>query len=202
VKAKRVWKGMKKRLPEKILTRYYWAFLTEVPEVYNLLTRFARYVFDVGGHVVEDYSNPDILRVEELNNMLHREKHRFEAFVRFDKGADGRFYAAIDPDFNVLPVIEPHFRDRYADQEWIIYDVTRHYGLYYDLHKTEAIQLEDAPKLKQHGLVHEADSADYQQLWFTYFKSVSIKARENKKLHYQHVPLRYWKYLPEKFLKD
>ena len=41
--------------------------------------------------------------------------------------------AIVQPDFNVLPLIEKHFRERYADQRWLIYDVRRKYGLYYDL---------------------------------------------------------------------
>ena len=31
-----------------------------------------------------------------------------------------------------------------------------------------------------------------------YFKSTNIKSRKNMKLHLQHVPKRYWKYLTEK----
>ncbi|RYZ23730.1 MAG: DUF4130 domain-containing protein, partial [Chitinophagaceae bacterium] len=43
----------------------------------------------------------------------------------------------------------------------------------------------------------EAESI-YQELWKQYFKSVNIAARKNTKLHIQHMPKRYWKYLPEK----
>lgn len=39
---------------------------------------------------------------------------------------------------------------------------------------------------------------DYQELWKTYFKAVDIPERRNMKLHVQHVPKRYWKYLIEK----
>ena len=38
----------------------------------------------------------------------------------------------------------------------------------------------------------------YQSLWQTYFDHVNIKARKNMKLHIQHMPKRYWKYLVEK----
>ncbi|MGB1209996.1 MAG: DUF4130 domain-containing protein, partial [Lacinutrix venerupis] len=39
---------------------------------------------------------------------------------------------------------------------------------------------------------------EFQQLWKDYFKSTNIKSRKNMKLHIQHVPKRYWKYLSEK----
>ena len=38
----------------------------------------------------------------------------------------------------------------------------------------------------------------YQMLWQQYFSSVNIKARKNTKLHIQHMPRRYWKFLTEK----
>jgi probable DNA metabolism protein len=55
------------------------------------------------------------------------------AFVRFEKMQDGVFFAKIDPDFNVLPLIRKHFKDRYQDQKWMIYDLRRNYGILYDL---------------------------------------------------------------------
>jgi hypothetical protein len=48
---------------------------------------------------------------------------------------------------DILPLLAEHFQDRYADQRWIIYDLTRKYGLYYDLEKTEEIELGTAPQM-------------------------------------------------------
>ncbi|WP_370449257.1 DUF4130 domain-containing protein [Aquimarina sp. AD1] len=42
------------------------------------------------------------------------------------------------------------------------------------------------------------DELEFQQLWKTYFDNVNIKSRKNSKLHIQHLPKRYWKYLIEK----
>jgi probable DNA metabolism protein len=95
----------------------------------------------------------------------------------------------------------PHFESRYADQEWIIFDLKRKYGLHYNLHKTNYITLElpnefssGAPNLK----FFDASEHEFQQLWQQYFKSTNIKSRRNTTLHLQHVPKRYWKYLTEK----
>ena len=38
----------------------------------------------------------------------------------------------------------------------------------------------------------------FQKLWEEYFKSTNIKTRANMRLHVQHMPKRYWKYLSEK----
>jgi len=43
------------------------------------------------------------------------------------------------------------------------------------------------------------DEKQYQKLWKEYFKSITIRERLNPKLHRQHMPPRFWKYMPEKY---
>ena len=61
------------------------------------------------------------------------ERIRMLQFVRFQKAADGTYFAAVEPEKNVLPLITGHFKDRFADQFWLIYHIKRAYGYYYDL---------------------------------------------------------------------
>jgi len=35
-------------------------------------------------------------------------------------------------------------------------------------------------------------------MWKEYFKTIAIKERINPKLHRQHLPVRFWKYMTEK----
>ena len=151
--------------------------------------------------VENDYSHPDVLLVQQTYKKVHREKHRMEAFVRFQCTKDKLYYSIIQPDFNVLPLIKNHFEKRYADQRWLIYDSQRKYGLYYDLEKVEEVfinfgaDLNNTASLKE---IFDEKEEIYQTLWKQYFQSVNIKARKNMKLHIQHMPKRYWKYLVEK----
>ena len=48
----------------------------------------------------------------------------------------------------------------------------------------------------------DADEKLFQQMWKTYFKSIAIKERLNPKLHRQHMPARFWKYMPEKVVSQ
>lgn len=67
-------------------------------------------------------------------------------FVRFQKAADGTFFAAFEPQYNALPLTVAHFKDRFADQRWLIYDMKRRYGFYYDLHTVEEVTFDqDTP---------------------------------------------------------
>ena len=203
-KADRVWKGLQARLDKGWMRRFYCTFLSELPEAYTSLFEFACYIFSNPKGAENNYGNNDVLNITKTATKVEREKHRMEAFIRFQHTADGIFYCGIDPDFNVLPLIMGHFKNRYADQKWIIYDVKRNYGLSYDLEKVEEISLEfNSPKvgINQNSELHSEQESLYAALWKDYFKSTNIVTRKNTKLHIRHVPRRYWKYLTEKQLE-
>lgn len=197
-KAKRVWEGLKKKTGNDGLLRFYKAFLSEDAATFQQLFELACYIFDNPKGADQNFGHPAVLAVTQMERSVNRERHRMKAFIRFQETADGIFYAPIEPDFNVLPLIAQFFKNRYADQRWIIYDLKRHYGLYYDLEKVEEIVMEQAPDLKvADDLLHDKEQL-YGLLWKDYFKSTNIPARKNMKLHLRHVPKRYWKYLTEK----
>ena len=198
--ANRVLKGLHQKLSPTGVQRLYMAHIAEMENEENNLIGYIRYAFDSPKNIEDDYGNKFVMRLSELIRMIRREKHRMEAFVRFQKLKDETFYATIEPDFNVLPLLIKHFRNRYTDQKWIIYDTKRNYGVYYNLHDTEYINL-DFSTVKKPGDVATAftnDEGIYQSLWQNYFKSVNIPARKNTRLHIRHIPKRYWRHLTEK----
>lgn len=199
-KADRVWQGLQKRLAKQWMRKLYCAYLSDQPEIYNSIFHFTRYIFQSEIGAEKNYGNEYVLAISKIARSVEREKHRMEAFIRFQLIADGIFYCGIDPDFNVLPLIVNHFKNRYADQQWIIYDLKRHYGLFYNLYTVEEIILDaNISQLKQPKSEQLNDKEElYASLWKNYFKSTNIVSRKNTKLHVQHVPKRYWKYLTEK----
>lgn len=200
--ADRVKKGVADRSTGKALRLLYHCFLSEQPDVEMLIYRFIRLAMESDRSILDNYREETVLRLHKIDKQVGREVHRMHAFVRFQRSRDNIYFAVIEPDFNVLPLIGDHFRKRYASQEWLIYDARRYYGLYYDLNGTRFIALdgEDHQRLKKLQLEGSLDEEelDYQQLWKDYFRSVNIPERRNVKLHLQHVPRRYWKYLVEK----
>jgi probable DNA metabolism protein len=199
-RAARVLKGLKQKLSPMGIQRLYAAHLAGKAGEDFYLLGFIRHAFDSPINIEEDYANKYVIRVSELMRLIRREKHRMEAFVRFQQLSDGTFYACIEPDVNVLPLLIRHFKSRYADQKWMIYDIKRKYGLYYNLHDTQFIEL-DFSDLNKPGNVIAAFAEEeslYQHLWKNYFGSVNIASRKNTKLHVRHIPKRYWKHLTEK----
>lgn len=198
--SERVWKGLQNKLSPGALEQVYRTFLSELEGIENVLLRYIQYAFSSKSSMEQDYGNPDVLMVVQTAKKVWREKHRMEAFVRFQKTADDLYYAVIEPDFNVLPLLEKHFKTRYADQQWMIYDAKRKYGLHYDLNGVSNVQItfaENNSHVRSASIYDESEEI-YQRLWQQYFKSVNIAARKNTKLHIQHMPKRYWKYLTEK----
>ncbi|WP_394749103.1 TIGR03915 family putative DNA repair protein [Spongiimicrobium salis] len=199
-KAKRVWNGIKNK-SHTAIKDIYFAFLSETKDIEHLLYRYIRKLFAATATSHSNYADPLVLKISQLARSVGREKHRMEAFVRFQLTKDEIYFANIEPDFDILPLISKHFRNRYADQQWIIYDIKRSYGLYYNLNTVEIIAL-DLQDIHTNS-IRKSDTFldseyEYQSLWQDYFKSTNIKSRINNKLHQQHVPKRYWKYLSEK----
>lgn len=200
-KADRVWNGLGKKISSQARTNLYKAFLSELPQIEMLIYHYAKLAFASTISIEENFAADCVRELAQINKKVFREKHRMEAFIRFQKTADDLFYATISPDFNVLPLISEHFQKRYADQRWLIYDTQRHYGLYYDLNTVNQINLEKEVADRSGNLPEnllEQQEQLYQDLWQTYYHHANIPERNNRKLHLRHIPLRYWKYLTEK----
>ncbi|MGB3801101.1 MAG: TIGR03915 family putative DNA repair protein [Lewinella sp.] len=203
--AKRVLTGLKKHSGnEKIGEFLRHTYLTEQPEVERLILYFVRRQMDVNGmDISKDAGDDNVRRLLRLKQQMGREIHRMHAFVRFQQTPDGMYVGLVNPDFNCLPLIGDHFAARYPAMEWMIYDTRRHYGLHWNVatKRAEFIALDSGQDGRLRSLSEEmldARETDYQELWQTYFKAVDIPERKNLKLHLQHVPKRYWKYLTEK----
>ena len=200
--ATRTWDGLLRFMPEPARAWLYHVFLSEDAERELLIFRYADVALRAGRDISDNYADATVRRCQRLAQQLFREKHRMEAFVRFEKTQDELFHATIEPDFDVLPLIASHFTKRYADQRWLIFDKKRRYGLYYDLTHTTIVEFETGGTTTRRGEVSATvlDEREplFKILWQAYFDHVNIPERKNLKLHQRHIPKRYWKYLSEK----
>lgn len=200
-KSERVWKALKKNLSSNACNMLTYVWLSELEESDRLIFQYIRKVFDSEVSIELNLIDDDILQVRNLAQKVNKERLRMIEFVRFQKAADDIYFAPISPDYNCLPLIIHHFKARFADQKWIIYDIKRDYGFYYDLKTVTEMTLETTslfPEGKLNESLMAEDEKKFQQLWKAYFKSTTIKDRINPKLHRQLLPRRYWKYLTEK----
>jgi len=202
-KALRVWKGLCGKISDEHKQEFYTAWHADDRTTWQEMFNYALYIFDHPAGADQNYGNELVLKLSQIAKKVSRERHRMKAFIRFQKGANQLFHAVVNPDYNVLPLVAGHFERRYADQPWILYDERRHYGLYYDLKQVQEVTFEypgsGSVAIPEDVLPDEKERL-YATLWKDYFNNTNIKERKNLKLHIQHVPKRYWRYLTEKEL--
>ncbi|MFV0329445.1 MAG: TIGR03915 family putative DNA repair protein [Dysgonomonas sp.] len=200
-KSARVWKSLENKMSKLARNMLTYIWLSESEGSDELLFRYIKKTFDSKVSIETNFADTDVLEVHQLAKKVSHEKHYIIQFVRFQKAADDIFFAPISPQYNALPLAIEHFKDRFSDQKWVIYDIKRKYGYYYDLDTMVEMTLDNDEHLLS-GKLDEKLMADdeklFQELWKGYFKSMTIKERINLKLQRQHMPRRFWKYLTEK----
>lgn len=203
-KSGRVWRGYQKKLHKRNKDLPLMAFLSAEPGIEMMLYRFLKRVFETKGSIETDFADQDVLQLKKLEKKVIQDSLRILQFLRFQKTKDDIYFATIEPRYDVLPFSVKHFENRFADQKWLIYDLKRNYGVYYDLNKSHEVVLTEKTFNPIDGKVNkdilEETEYFYQILWKDYFDHINIEERKNLKLQRQHMPQRYWKFLPEKYL--
>jgi probable DNA metabolism protein len=198
----RVWKAWQHKLSPRIDQLPYLAFLSSEPDIEMKLFRFAKMSFSSSAKMESNFGDPDVLEIRKAARRVQQEAMRMMQFVRFQKTKDDIFFAGISPRYDVLPMILYQLQDRFADQQWLVYDIKRDYGFYHDLHNLKEVIVQDKSFCLYDGqlnanALHE-EEIPYQNFWVQYCQSITIRERLNLNLQKQHMPKRYWKYLTEK----
>lgn len=201
-KAERVWMGIVRKSSEENAHRIYRVFLAGQPDTPLLLVKYIRLIVDSVKNEETNFAIPIVVEINKLHQKVCKEAHRINMFTRFQKTVENSYYASYAPLYDVLPLCIPHFRDRFADQTWIIYDLKRNYGFLYNQKDVSRLVFSELRVNTQTGQLHHSllaeDEKLFQQLWKQYYNSICIWERRNPKVHRQLLPKRFWKYLPEK----
>ena len=202
-KASRVWRALGRKLSAFAHRCVAQCWLADEQDTPMVLFRYICRVVDAPGRVETNFADPAVLDFVRMWKRVDWERTRLMQFVRFQKAADGTYFAPVEPQKDALPLVVPHFRDRFADQRWLLYDVGRQYGFCYDLRQVHRVSFAEGVPAGLHGgrlddsLLAE-DELLFQRLWQTYFRAICIRERLNPRKHRQDMPVRYWKYLTEK----
>ncbi len=201
-KADRVLAGLKKKISDSALNMLFVSFLSEQKDIELMIFRYIKKAFSSDVSIELNFGDDDVLSLSKLFRSVKNESTRIKEFVRFQRVSDRLYIALIDPKYDVLPLCYSFFEDRYADQPWIIYDKARHYGVHYDLNKTEIVHFEQLNLHWDTGKLHDElldeDEKTFQTLWKDYLSAITIQQRKNLRLQRQMMPKRFWEYLTEK----
>ncbi|MBE6877709.1 MAG: DNA metabolism protein [Ruminococcaceae bacterium] len=150
--------------------------------------------FKKGGQVHRLVGDDDVAYLLKAHNHLKREKHLYLGLVRFYKANDA-YISVITPKNRLLPLMAYHFTQRFANQNFMIYDATNKEALLYYEKQTSIIKAEniELPELDDEELA-------MQKLWKLFYDTVAIKERYNPRCRMNFMPKRTWDFLPE--MKD
>ena len=196
----RVLKALQSKIDKQTVTNILCSFLADQNEIEIKTYQFIRMIFDSKKDITKDYRDERVLAIERLARQVKGEAHRFKGLIRFQLTKDQFYTACIKPDHHIIPLLTRHFRNRFRDQKWIIFDVKRNMGALYDMKNVEYISFENHvlnEKEKIPDQILDENELLFQQLWRDYFNSVNISERKNLRLQRQHMPKRYWQFLPE-----
>ena len=153
---------------------------------------YIRLIIARGGAVRNMYAEPAVMEMTALRDKVTGEIHKLKGFLRFIENSEGMLYAPYSPDNDITDLLAPHFARRFSNQRFAIHDVKRKKAAMFDGEEIVMTEADGA----------EIYLSEYQQyfenLWRQYYKSVNIESRPHAKQMKGYMPVRYWKYLPEK----
>lgn len=193
-KFERVYISIQTKLSTSILSTLYYLYLSELEGCENLCLDYLKLCYHYGETINLAKNNDTIIQVDAFRRKVTLEVHRFNGFVRFNEINPGCFYAQIEPDHNILPLLSAHFTKRFSDQSFIIHDLKRRTALVYNQKETYLHKL----TLSESNVLANLNIKDpFQSLFKSYYDSTTIKERKNPRLQKSFAPKRYWKHLAE-----
>lgn len=173
---------------------FRYAFQSCEPGREILLFRYLQLGLATGAQFGAMLAHEAVIPVWKLARAVGREAHRYKGLVRFQHLEGDIWYAAMEPDHCILPLIAPHFAARFADQRWIIHDPRRGEAVAFDPHHQKWAE---TPLEVTGTLPCTAGEEFFRELWQRYFDRLAIAERLNPKLQRQNLPLKHRRHLPE-----
>lgn len=137
-------------------------------------------------------SLPEVIAFNDLSYKITGETHRLKGLLRFIETSNGVLYAPYSPDNNITDLLMRHFAERLKNQKFIIHDVKRKLA---GLYNGNEWLLGYANKAE---ICLSENEKAFESLWKKYYKAINIKERPHEKQMKGSMPVRYWKFLPEK----
>nr|MDD6336740.1 TIGR03915 family putative DNA repair protein [bacterium] len=189
--AKRVMAGLNRVAGSAVADQVRLAFYTCMPHREMRMLSFVRLAMRMGADVLSLLTDDTVRAVTGAVNHLTYESHQYTGFVRFSD-AGGVLYGIIGPKNFVLPLLAPHFCDRYPQENLFLYDETHHVALISRQGQGFLVPIDNytPPAPGQ-------EEAHYRSLWKTFYHTIGIEGRYNPRCRMNHMQKRYWKHLTE-----
>jgi uracil-DNA glycosylase len=141
--------------------------------------------------ILEDATDPDVVKAQLMVKAVRRDIHKMRAFVRFremfEEGGESHYVAWFEPDHDIVRANAGFFVRRFSSMRWSI--LSPKLCLHWD-----GSVLRESPGISKPDALGEDPTED---LWCSYYASTFNPARLKTKAMLKEMPRRYWKNMPE-----
>ena len=189
--AKKVEHSIGRSISREALHLVRLCYLSQMENRELTILRFLRMGYKIGSPVTNMLADDVVGAIAKSAKNVQGESHFYKGFLRFSE-YNGALVATIEPKNFVLPVIAPHFCDRFPSEQFLIYDKSHKCAFVYQNGEKSLIQLEHL-ELPQAG----AEEEKYRALWKQFYNTIAIEGRNNPKLRMSNMSKRYWANMTE-----
>ena len=194
-KASRVVKKIR-ALDKTAPTETDYILRTPFPDKEQVAFSYLRLLVQANAPVRGYLALPEIRKAMDYSHKTAHEKHIVSGFLRFHETENGIFYAPFQPDNDITELLMPHFFERFKNTPFVIHDVGRKLA---GLSDGKHWFLSPAGEAKI--LFSNAENG-FLALWEKYYRTVAIAERKNTRQMKGYMPVRYWKFMPEKIAEE
>lgn len=191
-KAHKVYMAIQHKISYSDLRRIYYAYLSNDLEKEMKILKYIELGFKTGPTTSAYHGNPVVFDLQSIEKKVSFEVHRLQGLIRFSLLEKNILYAPISPDHDIVALLAAHFCDRFRYENFIIHDKKRKKALIYSDGNSiiSPFEFEKLPSFA-------SDEILIRSQWKTYFETIAIKERTNKKCQRNFMPVRYWENLTE-----
>ena len=177
-KAEKVIRSIRRNISETAYLNVYYASLSADENALQAIYDFLRMGFAVGSHILEQYTNPCVMKLLEIRRRVSNESHHFREFARFQSLNSKVYVSHLEPKNDVIMLVGTHFADRMPSEHWMIIDDNR---------KTACVHVKDGENYLRYltddefSVLQKTESYEdeYTDMWKTFFHAISIEQRKN-----------------------
>ena len=190
-KAKRVLRKLRD-LDRRCLSELDYILRTPYSEKAQTAFLYLRQIVQKGAPVRDMLHLFEVRKAMDTVKRVLEERHRFTGFLRFHETEDGIYYAPFSPDHDIVDLLMPHFFSRFQKIPFIIHDTERNIaGI------SDGVDWLVTPA-GEATVRFSSTESDFLKLWKKYYDSVYIPSRKNVRQMKNYMPVRYWKFMPER----
>ncbi len=194
-KAVKVARSVSRKISRAAYDMVYLASLSQEEDKLDVIYRFLKLGFRVGGAVVDMYADETVCRLFDIQRNVSNEAHLMKGFIRFHDSEQGILIAKIRPKNQPLPLVAPHFADRFPEENFVIIDEVHGMGAFHERRKRWFLAPLDEEAIERIWSTRER--TEYERLWKVFFRTIAVKERENYRCQRNLCALRYRDYMTE-----